>query len=330
MKNYLFIISILFFKLGNAQFNYVYNSNLTIYNNSNCDNFHFLGFGDSIVANWASPNLATIDYYNSCEPSNLLSIPYNFSDTVNDPSNLDGYIGMVNYFSGMGWNEYVQTKLKMRLVKDSTYRLTFKIYGTDWGTIKSNFGVCFEKDSIFRNIDTFISAQYEDYTYMSEQIIEKDKWETITFKIKPQIDSLQYIIFGYFPHEKTIRIDTSEMNYSLPKLTYYYIDDVYLIIDTIDRELYNCNIAIPTAFTPNNDGLNDAWKPLIYNDCKAKIQNYLLRIFDRWGNIVFTTNNIDEAWAATNNTIGTYVYYLQYDDDLQNIQIKQGSLELLR
>jgi gliding motility-associated-like protein len=328
MKYLIFVILLLYNIFGYAQTNYIYNSNLNDYDTRYCDVFHFLGFGDSIVSNWSSPNLATIDYYNSCESTNFLSIPYNLVGTIFDPSSLDGYIGIVNYIEPAWWNEYVRTNLRSSLSKDSTYRLTFKIYSTN-GTVNTNFGVCFEKDSIFRNIDTIISTQYPEYTYMSDNIIEKGKWETLEFKITPQIDSLQYLLFGYFPHEKTLLIDSTNYIDTLPKATYFLIDDIYLIKDTIDLVLNTCAIALPDAFTPNADGLNDEWKPLIHSDCTADIDNYLLRIFNRWGEVVFTSHDKNETWKGINNEIGTYVYYLQYDDR-GKIQIKQGNVELIR
>jgi gliding motility-associated-like protein len=164
---------------------------------------------------------------------------------------------------------------------------------------------------------------------MSDNIIEKGKWETLEFKITPQIDSLQYLLFGYFPHEKTLLIDSTNYIDTLPKATYFLIDDIYLIKDTIDLVLNTCAIALPDAFTPNADGLNDEWKPLINTDCDADIDNYLLRIFNRWGEVVFTTHDKNETWKGINNDIGTYVYYLQYDDK-KRTQIKQGSVELIR
>jgi len=50
----------------------------------------------------------------------------------------------------------------------------------------------------------------------------------------------------------------------------------------------------PNVFTPNYDELNDEWKPLIPNG--IQISSYQLQVFDRWGGLVFHTNDPFEAW----------------------------------
>ncbi|MFN8231093.1 MAG: HYR domain-containing protein [Bacteroidia bacterium] len=51
---------------------------------------------------------------------------------------------------------------------------------------------------------------------------------------------------------------------------------------------------IPNAFTPNNDGMNDIFKPKGTN-----VKNYTLLIFDRWGELIFKTNDLDKGWDGT-------------------------------
>lgn len=54
---------------------------------------------------------------------------------------------------------------------------------------------------------------------------------------------------------------------------------------------------IPTAFSPNGDGINDNFK--ILGVPPENITLFNLQIFDRWGQIVFETNNIEDAWDGT-------------------------------
>jgi gliding motility-associated-like protein len=51
---------------------------------------------------------------------------------------------------------------------------------------------------------------------------------------------------------------------------------------------------IPNTFTPNGDGVNDGFFAKGYN-----IKNFNLKIFDRWGHILFETNDINEMWDGT-------------------------------
>jgi gliding motility-associated-like protein len=59
---------------------------------------------------------------------------------------------------------------------------------------------------------------------------------------------------------------------------------------------------IPNTFTPNNDGLND-----VFMVEASSVLTYEIRIFDRWGDQVYFSTNIDDAWVGDrrgNN--GTY------------------------
>jgi gliding motility-associated-like protein len=50
----------------------------------------------------------------------------------------------------------------------------------------------------------------------------------------------------------------------------------------------------PNTFTPDNDGINDLFLPIILD--KENIKSYSLKIFDRTGTIIFRTNNVDQWW----------------------------------
>jgi len=55
-----------------------------------------------------------------------------------------------------------------------------------------------------------------------------------------------------------------------------------------------CKLYIPTAFSPNNDGINDVFIPFTEADCV--LNNFQLQIFDRWGNQIFESNNPTIGW----------------------------------
>ncbi len=68
--------------------------------------------------------------------------------------------------------------------------------------------------------------------------------------------------------------------------------------DTSCRSIYmDAEYAVfaPGAFTPDGDGDNDAWKPLVRG---FDTSIYELSIFNRWGDRVFFTNNPDEPWTG--------------------------------
>jgi gliding motility-associated-like protein len=71
-----------------------------------------------------------------------------------------------------------------------------------------------------------------------------------------------------------------------------------------------CDIWMPNAFSPNGDNLNDVFKP----EAKGHPKEYVMHIFDRWGQNVFTSFNIEKGWDGTINgkpaAISTYHYFI--------------------
>jgi gliding motility-associated-like protein len=74
----------------------------------------------------------------------------------------------------------------------------------------------------------------------------------------------------------------------------------------------NCSIAVPTAFTPNNDGKND----FLYPSNAFNADNLIFRVFNRFGQMVFETRDWKRRWDGTFNGkpqgTGTYVWTLSY------------------
>ena len=67
------------------------------------------------------------------------------------------------------------------------------------------------------------------------------------------------------------------------------------------------SIFIPNAFTPNGDGFNDTF------GVKGEgIQNYKMLIYNRWGEVIFSSTNPAEHWDGKYKDqpveIGVYVY----------------------
>lgn len=87
-------------------------------------------------------------------------------------------------------------------------------------------------------------------------------------------------------------------------------------------------VFVPTAFTPNKNGANDALRPLLHNI--ASLQYF--EVYNRWGQKVFRTKEIGEGWDGTINGISqpgdTYSWLLQCTDLDGNV-IKQSGRSLL-
>jgi gliding motility-associated-like protein len=62
----------------------------------------------------------------------------------------------------------------------------------------------------------------------------------------------------------------------------------------IDFEMERDTLLLPNVFTPNGDGIND-----VYEVGLRTANFYELKIFDRWGKMVFSTNDLNTNWDGT-------------------------------
>ena len=97
----------------------------------------------------------------------------------------------------------------------------------------------------------------------------------------------------------------------------------YVILD-IPAQVF-----LPNAFTPNSDGLNDTFQ--------AKgifIDQFNLKIFSQWGELLFISGQLDVGWPGTFNGElmpgGTYAYLVEIVDPLGRSEVKRGTVHLLK
>lgn len=64
-----------------------------------------------------------------------------------------------------------------------------------------------------------------------------------------------------------------------------------VLVEVIDVDCVPDAIFIPNAFTPNGDGLNDVFRPVFEG-----AESMRLTIYDRWGNEIFSTEDMDAGW----------------------------------
>ncbi|RQO30722.1 hypothetical protein DBR32_08305 [Taibaiella sp. KBW10] len=90
------------------------------------------------------------------------------------------------------------------------------------------------------------------------------------------------------------------------------------------------NIMIPNAFTPNGDGVNDVFK-LINVSGEQLLE---LKIFNRWGTIVYSSTDAGEGWDGryknAEQPVGVYGYgiRIKYNDGV--IETYRGTITLIR
>lgn len=106
--------------------------------------------------------------------------------------------------------------------------------------------------------------------------------------------------------------------------------------DTVQKLIHaeisecSCDIAVPTAFSPNFDLLNDQYEL----KAPCPLERYYIQIFNRWGEKVFESYDIHQSW---NGTIGnkpakpdTYLVLLEYESPLSDPVYIQKAVTLIR
>ncbi|MCX6181592.1 MAG: glycosyl hydrolase [Bacteroidetes bacterium] len=89
---------------------------------------------------------------------------------------------------------------------------------------------------------------------------------------------------------------------------------------------------VPNAFTPGSDGKNDLFMPVTSG---LDPDSYQLNIFNRWGELFFSTNDLNKGWDGTRNgrpvQVDVYVWKIDFKEkDSKKLHSKIGHVTLLR
>ncbi|MFN8287272.1 MAG: gliding motility-associated C-terminal domain-containing protein [Chitinophagales bacterium] len=102
----------------------------------------------------------------------------------------------------------------------------------------------------------------------------------------------------------------------------------------IEVEECRCRAYVPTAFSANGDGVNDNFKPIF--KCNNLVR-YDFRVYNRWGELVFSSSNPKEGWDGTykgvRQAVGVFIYVLRYagdEGDAVRSYEMQGNVTLIR
>lgn len=151
--------------------------------------------------------------------------------------------------------------------------------------------------------------------------------------------SITLIAYGAIDYFWSTGTNSNSITVSPSSTTSYFVRGINVQLcsgyDTIEVCVnpYNDTVAlaIPNAFTPNKDGLNDIFKIL----GSERLTLGVFRIFNRWGGMLFETNNIEKGWDGMYNEreqpLGTYVYYIEAINTVNGRTHKYtGTVTLLR
>jgi len=102
------------------------------------------------------------------------------------------------------------------------------------------------------------------------------------------------------------------------------VTDQFKLVVLNDAEVF-----VPTAFTPNGDGLNDYFGPL------GKVpEDFSMQIFNRYGEVIFKTSTMNSKWNGVYKgavqQMGVFIFLINYKDIHHNAKQLKGSFTLIR
>jgi gliding motility-associated-like protein len=87
---------------------------------------------------------------------------------------------------------------------------------------------------------------------------------------------------------------------------------------------------IPTAFTPNGDGKNEVFRPMLFGN----VMQYRFTIYNRWGQIVFYTTDTNKGWngkvAGIPQDANVFVWTCTYQFGEQTVQMEKGTVTVIK
>lgn len=158
--------------------------------------------------------------------------------------------------------------------------------------------------------------------------------EEVVLSAEPSI----YEIYQWSPEDIVTQVNTSTTSAIVFENTEFIVlaQDIHgciaydtVLVEMKDESCNYENIYIPTAFTPNGDGVNDTW--MIRSKADLEIQ---LQIFNRWGEKVFESNDVQNTWDGTYKgnkaEAGSYAYYMTITCEGLQSYFAKGNITLMR
>mgnify|MGYP003632221596 FL=1 len=164
-------------------------------------------------------------------------------------------------------------------------------------------------DTLYIDVEVFITdtltiTEYEN-VYITDTLMITEYENVYIYDTITQYINLYDTLFidNYIYDTTYVDVIINNYIYTTDTITEYILQEIWIDCVTglecieeppgFDCEL--TNIYVPNTFTPNNDGINDIWKPMYNSDCWIDIE---YTIYNRWGNVVFRGLN-DEVWNGS-------------------------------
>lgn len=275
----------------------------------------------TLTVNAPGTVILNVKHKNGCSSSDTINIlqvnpkKITFSDTVFRCQG-DTFIARLNNYKSYSWNNGSKDSV-LSLNAEGQYIIMAK----DWDG-------CLVKDTFYLKLKPKAMSKFSaapGFVYMSNPV----------FKLKNQALNFDKIRYSYGDGNFSDSTDPY-IKYTIPG-TYKVIQfatNQYDCNDTSEMLLvvYDDFIALtPSAFSPNDDGTNDVFKPYLKGIIS---KDYKLVVFNRWGEMLFVSSDPNQGWNGTYKgepvEQGVYLYIVEYRNAKQIFGTMSGTMTLLR
>lgn len=280
------------------------------------------------------------------------SVRWNFNDPTSGASNSSTLLNPGHQFTGPGSYLVTVTVYEKGVATTFSQQVNIVQYAMNLGPdVVLCPGTSLVLDSkypaaIVKWQDNSASATYA--------VISPGKyWATATTECGPVSDTI--LIKAFEPPVIDLGIDTSLcegatliLDATLPGATYVWKDGstnptfkvtspgIYSVRVTVKCGTFGDQIRItdecpaelimPNIFTPNADQKNDTFKPLLAKGIKTMQTN----IYNRWGNLIFETDDPRVNWEGGPGKTGVYFWQSIYSDNQGKVYTKKGWVEVVK
>lgn len=260
-----------------------------------------------------------VTYNNQCQVTDSVLVQYRDDQALDfhDTSICRGSTLVLNADFGQGTYTWTSDP-PQRGDQNQTGQATYFVYQAGKYTVTAQVGQCVYKDSLTVTFDDSLRVYLPKDTSACNG-------SDFTLTLKGNADTV------------TWQDGTQSFSYPIPQPggTYTAIARNGCGADTLTSVVTfgecMCNLIMPNAFTPNDDGVNDILRPLNY----CKMSSYRMEIYNRYGYLVFHSEDPDNGWDGNfhgqPSFPGNYVWVIRYINTGQTKEtLKKGNVVLIR
>jgi gliding motility-associated-like protein len=252
---------------------------------------------------------------------------------------------------GTNRREYLAGQFSEPLTPGARYIFTFHITNgsrtpfSTAGLAVGGLGVSFSANFFNQTAWMPLNA---DPTFRMASPLYNPEWQEVSF-VFTATQAFQHFAIGLFGSDAAATIEYREGD--SPQFAYYFVDDFSLELAPEDMEsdadvvrgpesadspavegVEGTGWFVPNAFTPNRDGENDQFLPIVEESVKVRS----FEVYNRWGQVIWTWQPGDAGWdgtiagGAVNAEPGVFIWKLQLKDAEGRRTEHSGQVALLR